>query len=170
MLGAASAPHSRATCTRGLASEANVEGAMPKVDSSSWKVTFRSRAQHITLLTLTDFQQNGPGFRGSSCASVDLGSLRGHLLSNPPGHLWRDKWTALSGPLSLPIQYTLRPALCTNASSPRVMYLTRSPDPAVESKLGTHKPVKARLGTWLEPFSVRKSLNPSKLFRPRSPA
>ena len=21
--------------------------------------------------------------------------------SNPPGHLWRDKWTALSGPLSL---------------------------------------------------------------------
>ena len=22
------------------------------------------------------------------------------LLTNPPGHLWRDKWTALSGPLS----------------------------------------------------------------------
>ena len=21
-------------------------------------------------------------------------------LTNPPGHLWRDKWTALSGPLS----------------------------------------------------------------------
>ena len=23
------------------------------------------------------------------------------LLTNPPGHLWRDKWTALSGPLIL---------------------------------------------------------------------
>ena len=23
-------------------------------------------------------------------------------LTNPPGHLWRDKWTALSGPLSRP--------------------------------------------------------------------
>ena len=22
-------------------------------------------------------------------------------LSNPPGHLWRDKWTVLSGPLSV---------------------------------------------------------------------
>ena len=22
-------------------------------------------------------------------------------LTNPPGHLWRDKWTALSGPLSV---------------------------------------------------------------------
>jgi len=22
-------------------------------------------------------------------------------LTNPPGHLWRDKWTALSGPLSI---------------------------------------------------------------------
>jgi len=22
------------------------------------------------------------------------------MLTNPPGHLWRDKWTALSGPLS----------------------------------------------------------------------
>ena len=22
-------------------------------------------------------------------------------LTNPPGHLWHDKWTALSGPLSM---------------------------------------------------------------------
>ena len=27
-------------------------------------------------------------------------NLRGQQMTNPPGHLWRDKWTALSGLLS----------------------------------------------------------------------
>jgi len=38
------------------------------------------------------------------------------------------------------------------------------------SELGTHKPVKARLSPWLEPFSVRKALTLFKLFPPRSAA
>ena len=35
-----------------------------------------------------------------------------------------------------------------------------------EEELGTHKPVKAKSWQWLEPCSVRKSLNPFKLFLP----
>ena len=39
-----------------------------------------------------------------STAARDLGACRNRpesLLTNSPGHLWRDKWTALSGPLSV---------------------------------------------------------------------
>jgi hypothetical protein len=28
------------------------------------------------------------------------------MMTNPPGHLLRDKWTALSGPLSAPVKIT----------------------------------------------------------------
>ena len=41
-------------------------------------------------------------------------------LTNPPGHLWRDKWTALSGPLPPPgpplPTHQLRPA-CSDATT-----------------------------------------------------
>jgi len=35
-----------------------------------------------------------------SRAESQAGRTADALLTNPPGHLWRDKWTALSGPLS----------------------------------------------------------------------
>jgi len=43
--------------------------------------------------------------RGREYTAAALGerrvSLGGQQMTNPPGHLWRDKLTALSGPLSL---------------------------------------------------------------------
>jgi len=38
----------------------------------------------------------GVGVEGLGSRKEDPASL----LTNPPGHLWRDKWTTLSGPLS----------------------------------------------------------------------
>ena len=43
-------------------------------------------------------------------------------LTNPPGHLWRDKWTALSGPLSL----TLSAARRRSRSMPSTLRATRA--------------------------------------------
>ena len=37
-------------------------------------------------------------------------------LTNPPGHLWRDKWNALSGPLSPP-EPLLRVGLCEHLTN-----------------------------------------------------
>jgi len=38
--------------------------------------------------------------RGSSVRGLQMPSPSRPELNHPPGHLWRDKWTALSGPLA----------------------------------------------------------------------
>ena len=46
-------------------------------------------------------------------------------LTDPPGHLWRDKWTALSGPRSMAGQEGPGPAILMY--SPRTCLLTEEP-------------------------------------------
>jgi len=41
-----------------------------------------------------------PGCESGPLRAVQLSRYKWPELTNPPGHLWRDKWTALSGPLS----------------------------------------------------------------------
>ena len=58
-------------------------------------------------------------------------------MTNPPGHLWRDKWIALSGPLSTPyhkqgekrcaaITWRFRESLMNNARWDRLAYTLKA--------------------------------------------
>ena len=69
---------------------------------------------------MTAKEAGGERLCAEECWKMTQRALQGCEVTNPPGHLWRDKWTALSAPLScpsLPLSLSLyRPlSLCPEA-------------------------------------------------------
>ena len=66
--------------------------------------------------------------------------------------------------VSIPLQMSMRGRCRSNVA------LIRQSRPDIRQSCGTHKTVTARIRSWLEPFSVRTSLKPFRLFHSRSSA